>query len=61
MGCFIFIDYLIGFIVLIRIHAPWWAWLLYAVGVLVGFMILGSSDGGNGNGKTTDTSKQEEP
>lgn len=59
MGCFIILDYLIGFIVLIRIHAPWWAWLLYAISVLVWFMILAMSD--NGNGKTTDTSKQEKP
>ena len=60
MGCFIFIDYLIGFIVLIRIHASWWAWLIYAVSVLVWFMILAMSDDG-ANGKATDTSKQEQP
>ncbi len=57
MGCFIFLDYLIGFIVLIRIHAPWWAWLLYAISALVGVVIWAMSDGGND--KTTDTTKQE--
>ena len=57
MGCFIFLDYLIGFIVLIKTHAPWWAWLLYAVSAVVGFVIWAISNGGNGN--TTDTSKQD--
>ena len=60
MGCFIFIDYLIGFIVLIRIHAPWWAWLIYAVSAVVWFVIWGLCDSG-ANGKATDTSKQEQP
>ena len=46
MGFFIFIDYLIGLIVLIRIHAPWWAWLLYIVSVLVWLVIWVSLDGG---------------
>jgi hypothetical protein len=59
MGCFIFLDYLIGFIVLIKIHAPWWAWLLYAISALVGVVIWAMNDSGNGN--TTDTSKQEQP
>ena len=57
MGYFIILDYLIGLIVLIRIHAPWWAWLLYAVSAVVGFLIWAMSDGENGN--TTDTSKQD--
>ena len=43
MGCFIFIDYLIGLIVLIRIHAPWWAWTLYIISVLVWLVIWVSS------------------
>ena len=46
MGCFIFFDYLIGLIILIRIHASWWAWLIYIVSVLVWFVIGVSHDGG---------------
>ena len=57
MGYLIFLDYLIGFIVLVRIHAPWWAWLLYVISAAVGFVIWAMSDGGNGNGNSTDTSK----
>jgi hypothetical protein len=61
MGFFIFIDYLIGLIVLIRIHAPWWAWTIYVVSVLV-WLVIGVMGGGGGIGsdnKTTDGPKQE--
>ena len=61
MGFFIFIDYLIGLIVLIRIHAPWWAWAIYVVSVLV-WLVIGVMDGGGGIGsdnKTTDELRQE--
>ena len=46
MGFFIFIDYLIGLILLIRIHAPWWAWSFYIVSVLVWLVIGVLNDGG---------------
>lgn len=61
MGFFIFIDYLIGLIVLIRIHASWWSWLVYIVSVLV-WIVIGVLGGGGGIGsdnKTTDGPKQE--
>ena len=61
MGFFIFIDYLIGLIVLIKIHAPWWAWLIYAFSVLV-WIVIGVMGGGGGIGsdnKTTDELRQE--
>ncbi len=59
MGTFFFIDYVISFFVLLAIHAPWWAWVIYAVSAVVWFVIWALSDGGS-NGKTTDTSKQEQ-
>ena len=34
MGCFFIFDYIVSFIVLLVIHAPWWAWLIYVVSVL---------------------------
>ena len=46
MGCFIFFDYLIGLIILIRIHAPWWAWTLYVVSLLVWIVIGALHDEG---------------
>lgn len=46
MGFFFFIDYLIGLIVLIRIHASWWAWAIYIFSVLVWIVIGVSRDGG---------------
>ena len=58
MGCFIFIDYLIGLIILIRIHAPWWAWTLYAVSAVVGFFIWAVQDSDSGDKKNGGT-KQE--
>ena len=60
MGFFIFIDYLIGLIVLIRNHAPWWAWTIYVVSVLV-WLVIGVMGGGGEIGsdnKTTDGPKQ---
>lgn len=57
MGCFIFIDYLIGLIVLIRIHAPWWAWFIYIVSVLV-WIVIGVSRESESNEKTTSKPKQ---
>ena len=58
MGCFIFIDYLIGLIILIRIHASWWAWTLYAVSAVVGFFIWAAHEGENDDKKNGGT-KQE--
>lgn len=58
MGCFIFIDYLIGLIILIRIHASWWAWLIYAVSAVVGFFIWAAHEGENDDKKNGGT-KQE--
>ncbi|MBR3491941.1 MAG: hypothetical protein IKH44_06565 [Bacteroidales bacterium] len=57
MGCFIFIDYLIGLIILIRIHASWWAWLIYIVSVLV-WIVIGVSRESESNEKTTSKPKQ---
>ena len=57
MGCFIFIDYLIGLIILIRIHASWWAWLIYIVSVLV-WIVIGVSRESESNRKTTSKPKQ---
>lgn len=58
MGYLIF-DYIISFIVLLVIHAPWWAWLIYVVSALVWLVIWALCDDST-NGKTTDTSKQEQ-
>jgi len=59
MGFFIFIDYLIGLIVLIRIHAPWWAWAIYVFSVLVWIVIGVSFDGGT-KGNTINKQNQEQ-
>ena len=59
MGTFFFIDYVISFFVLLAIHAPWWAWVIYFVSAVVWFVIWAWSDGGS-NGKTTDISKQKQ-
>jgi hypothetical protein len=56
MGYLIF-DYIISFIVLLVIHAPWWAWLIYVVSALVWLGIGALCDGGASE-KTTDISKQ---
>ena len=58
MGFFLFIDYLIGLIVLIKIHAPWWAWLIYAFSVLV-WIVIGVLGGSGSDNKTTDELRQE--
>ena len=58
MGFFIFIDYLIGLIILIRIHAPWWAWAIYVISVLV-WIVIGVSGGSGSDNKTTDELRQE--
>ena len=57
MGFFIFIDYLIGLIVLIRIHASWWAWLIYILSVLVWIVIWALRDGGT-KGNTINKQKR---
>ena len=59
MGCFIFFDYLIGLIILIRIHAPWWAWLIYIVSVLV-WIVVGTSRDEGTKGNTIDKQNQEQ-
>ena len=61
MGFFIFIDCLIGLIILVRIHAPWWAWAIYVVSVLVWLVIgvMGGSGGIGSDNKTTDELRQE--
>ena len=59
MGCFIFFDYLIGQIVLIRIHASWWAWLIYIVSVLVWIVIGALRDGGT-KGNTINKQNREQ-
>lgn len=60
MGFFIFIDYLIGLIVLIRIHAPWWAWLIYVGSALFWFVILAFSSGGADKGTINSHKNQSE-
>ena len=60
MGCFIFIDYLIGLIILIRIHASWWAWLIYAVSAVVGFFIWAAHEGENDDKKNGGTKREKQ-
>ena len=38
MGILIF-DFIVCFIILLAIHAPWWAWVIYGVCTLVGLVI----------------------
>lgn len=59
MGFFIFIDYLIGLIVLIRIHAAWWAWAIYIFSVLV-WLVIGVSRDGGAKGNTINKQNQEQ-
>ena len=59
MGFFIFIDCLIGLIILVRIHASWWAWTIYIVSVLVWIVIWVSLDGGT-KGNTINKQKREQ-
>ena len=58
MGFFIFIDCLIGLIILIRIHASWWAWLIYVVSAMVGFFVWAAQDSDSDDKKSGGT-KQE--
>jgi hypothetical protein len=58
MGCFFFFDCLVGLIILICIHAPWWAWTLYAVSAVVGFFVWAAQDSDSGDKKNGGT-KQE--
>ena len=41
---FLLFDYIVKFIILIVIHAPWWAWLIYVSCALIGFVIWAISD-----------------
>ena len=58
MGFYIFFDHLVSFIVLLVIHAPWWAWLIYVGSALFWFVIWALIDGGT-NEKTTNDHKNE--
>jgi hypothetical protein len=58
MGCFFFFDCLVGLIILICIHAPWWAWAIYIFSVLV-WIVIGVSGGSGSDNKTTDELRQE--
>lgn len=57
MGCFIFFDCLVGLIILICIDAPWWAWTLYVVSVLV-WIVIGVLRESESNEKTNSKPKQ---
>jgi hypothetical protein len=57
MGFFIF-DYIVSFIVLLVIKAPWWAWLLYVGSALFWLAVGALSDGESGN-ETTSNHKNE--
>lgn len=59
MGFFFFLDFVIAFFVLINIHAPGWAWAIYAVSALFWFVVWTLSDGGASK-KTTEISKQDQ-
>ena len=59
MGFFFFIDYLIGLIVLIRIHASWWAWAIYIFSVLV-WIVIGVSRYGGTKEKTINKQNREQ-
>lgn len=55
MGTFFFIDFVISFFVLLAIHAPWWAWVIYAVGAVVWFVIWSLCDSGSSNSQKPQT------
>ena len=57
MAPFFFIDYLVTFFILLSIHAPWWAWVIYVVSAVFWFLVWALSDG-EANEKTADTPKQ---
>ena len=46
MGTLFFIDYLVSFFILLAIHAPWWAWLIYVGSALFWLVIWVMLDGG---------------
>lgn len=56
---FLIFDFIVSFIILLVIHAPWWAWLIYIIGILLWIAIWASSDGGASK-KTTVISKQDQ-
>ena len=58
MGTLFFIDYLVSFFVLIAIHAPWWAWLIYVGSALFWFVVWALIDGET-NEKTANNHKNE--
>ena len=58
MGCFFFFDCLVGLIILICIHAPWWAWVLYAVSAVIGVFVWAAQDSDSDDKKSGGT-KQE--
>lgn len=49
MGTFFFIDFVISFFVLLAIHAPWWAWVIYAVSAVAWLVICSLCDSGSSN------------
>lgn len=58
MEIFFLLDFVITFFILIRIHAPWWAWVIYVVSAVFWFLVWALSDG-EANEKTADAPKQE--
>jgi len=54
----IFFNCIVPFIILLTIHAPWWAWLLYVVSVCISFLIGVVSDAGSDD-ETTSKNKDE--
>ncbi len=58
MGFYIFFDYIVSFFVLIAIHAPWWAWLIYIGSALFWFVVWALIDGET-NEKTANSHKNE--
>ena len=60
MGTLFFIDYIVSFIILLAIHAPWWAWLIYAGSALFWFVVWALNDGG-ANQKITSEHENEIP
>ena len=58
-GYLFFIDFVISFFVLLAIHAPWWAWLIYILSVLVWIVIWALRDGGT-KGNTINKQKRDQ-
>ena len=59
MGFYIFFDYIVSFIILLAIHAPWWAWLIYVGSALFWFVVWALFSDGVGSG-TTDKQKDKQ-